>query len=113
MTQPAAESQPQPRPQLGAPRYERLSARPRCRDCRRPDGAEIIAWRDGWYAIIAPPNGPWAVYRPDGRPELNPVIATARLESLGWKPVTVTLDADGRCPRCAYIARHNLNHSRR
>lgn len=85
-----------------------LAERPRCIGCRRPDQTEMLAWRDGYYAILLPGGGRFAVFDPQGRPLLNDGTAGRRLEMPGWQPIRVELDTSGRCPRCAYFHRHGI-----
>jgi hypothetical protein len=88
---------------LGAPTT--VSSRRRCRDCRRPDGQDILAHKDGYYAVPFHERSV-AVIRPDGWPVLDEGTVAAQLDRPGWRIVRVELDDDGRCKRCAYLQLH-------
>ena len=81
----------------------------RCVSCRRPEGLTVLAWRDGWYAVLVPDGrgNRFTMFDPWGRLQLSE-RAMARIEGTEWKPLTVELDAAGRCPRCAYCEKHGL-----
>lgn len=104
---------PAPAPAPAPAAWELLQARKgrvgmleRCVGCRRPAGIGILAWQDGWYAVPVPTGGYGrvVVFDPWGRAQMT----ADRVEVPGWRPVTATLNAEGRCARCAHCAKHNL-----
>jgi hypothetical protein len=89
-------------------RHAKPARAARCVGCRRPEGP-MLAWRDGYYAIAGEGGGHYLVFTPEGRPLFKADEIGRRIETPGWRPITVELDAGGRCPRCAYVRRHDLN----
>lgn len=84
------------RPFVGDPRD-------RCVGCRRPNGAHVIGWRGGAWAVWM--DTYLAVF--DARGELLTEAGRMQqvLDDPDCKVVTVVLDTTGRCRRCAYFHR--------
>ena len=75
--------------------------------CRRPEGAKVAAWRTGAYAVDVrlgnDGHGYHAFFDEKGKPVTDPKAIASIVNNPEWREVTVTLDEESYCPRCAHI----------
>lgn len=83
-------------------RADPIVRRSRCVSCRRPEGLDVIAWRSGAYAVFV--KGSLAACYADGSPVLTRAGYDALIADNDWRVVSVELDEEERCPRCAHLA---------
>lgn len=74
----------------------------RCHGCRRPDGAEVLAWANGRWAYIVVETSRCYVFEPWGEP-CTDAEAKKQLTDPDFRTITVKLHEErGLCPRCAH-----------
>lgn len=76
-----------------------LAGARRCLGCRRPDGAEVIAWKNGRWGFLT--GTACYLFEPWGEPVEKEKVLTEQLGDTGFRTLIVRLNEGGLCPRCA------------